>query len=149
MKQRYWDLVGFIWWRSQPRKPNICSCDTLILAALFQNAVELGDYVCRQCNRCLPCPAGVPIPEIFKYEGYYDRQMRDGKVRNAAEFALRDRLRFWYDNQELAREKYSNMRIKADACQGCGECLPRCPYGIDIPRKLGIADYKLRGRKIF
>lgn len=125
------------------------SMTSMEMTALFQNAVELGDYVCRQCNHCLPCPVGVPIPEIFKYEGYYDRQMRDGKVRDAAEFALRDRLRFWFTNQELARERYAGLQIKADVCHGCGECLPRCPYGIDIPRKLEIANYKLVGGKIY
>ncbi|WP_069999303.1 aldo/keto reductase [Cellulosilyticum sp. I15G10I2] len=117
--------------------------------ALFKNAPELGNYVCRQCDKCMPCEAGIPIPEIFKYEGYYDRQMRDGTVRDAAEFALRDRLRFWFGNTDMAMAKYESLTIKADQCTQCGKCSSKCPYGIDIPRKLEIADYKLAGKKIY
>ena len=116
---------------------------------LFANAPELGKYVCRQCNECVPCPSDIPIPEVFKYEGYYDRQMRDGTIRDASEFALRDRLRFWFGNKDMAMKKYASLCIKADQCTQCGQCTPKCPYGIDIPRKLEIADYKLAGKKIY
>ncbi|MHB8062120.1 MAG: aldo/keto reductase, partial [Ruminiclostridium sp.] len=116
---------------------------------LYKNAPELGSYVCRQCNKCLPCPEGISIPEIFRYEGYFDRQMADGIITNAAEYALKDRLRFWFGNKSMAMECYANMNIKADKCTECGTCLPMCPYGIDIIRKLSIADYKLAGKDIF
>jgi uncharacterized protein len=116
---------------------------------LFFTATELGSYVCRQCGKCMPCPQGVPIQEIFLYEGYYDRQMRNGEVVNAAEFALRDRLRFWFGNQELAREKYDLLKTKADGCNQCGVCIPKCPYGIDIINKLKLADYKLAVKNIY
>jgi uncharacterized protein len=116
---------------------------------IFSNAVELGNYVCRQCNRCLPCPENINIPEVFKYEGYFDRQMANGKVIDPADYALRERLRFWFDNRSLAVKKYAGMDIKADKCTQCGECLAKCPYGIDIVRKLELADYKLAGKKIF
>lgn len=116
---------------------------------LFKNAIELGTYVCRQCNKCLPCPQDIPIPEIFKYEGYFDRQMRDGIVRDPGEFALRDRLRFWFGNQEIAKEKYGQLARDIIHCIKCGKCSSRCPYDIDIVRKLKIADYKLSGKKYF
>ena len=67
---------------------------------LFKNAPELGNYVCRQCARCLPCPEGIPIMDIFRLEGCYDRQMWDGIVRDSADYALRQRLRFWYGGEE-------------------------------------------------
>lgn len=116
---------------------------------LFRNAPELGDYVCRQCNLCVPCPEGLPISEIFRYEGYFDRQMANGIVKDAAEYALRDRLRFWFGNSGMAAAKYATVETKADKCTKCGVCVPKCPYGIDIIRKLEIADYKLAGKKIY
>jgi uncharacterized protein len=116
---------------------------------LYIKDEELGAYVCRQCGKCLPCPEGINIPEIFKYEGYYDRQMRDGIVRNSAEFALRDRLRFWFGNSELAKDKYSKLEVKAHQCTSCGDCIPRCPYKIDIINKLKLTEYKLTGKNIF
>jgi len=116
---------------------------------LYKEAPELGDYVCRQCNKCLPCPEGLPIPEIFKCEGYFDRQMGDGTVTNASDYALKERLRFWFGNKELAIKVYSRLEVKADSCTKCGVCMPKCPYGIDIIRKLSITDYKLEARDIY
>lgn len=116
---------------------------------LYKEAPELGDYVCRQCNKCLPCPEGLPIPEIFKCEGYFDRQMGDGTVANASDYALKERLRFWFGNKELAIKAYSRLKVKVDSCTKCGVCMPKCPYGIDIIRKLSITDYKLEARDIY
>ncbi|QHQ63011.1 aldo/keto reductase [Anaerocolumna sedimenticola] len=119
------------------------------IETLYQDAPELGNYVCRQCNKCLPCPEGLPIPEIFKCEGYFDRQMGDGIVTNASDFALKERLRFWFGNKEQASLAYSKIDVKANRCTKCGVCLPKCPYGIDIIRKLSIVDYKLENRDIY
>lgn len=116
---------------------------------LYQDAPELGNYVCRQCGKCLPCPEGIDMPAIFCLEGYYDRQMADGTVTDTADFALRQRLRFWFGNRGMAMEKYKDLPVKADGCTGCGDCMPKCPYGIDIIRKLGIADYKLADKAIY
>lgn len=116
---------------------------------LFKNAPELGNYVCRQCGNCVVCPNNINIPDIFKLEGWYDRQMRDGIIRDAAQFALRDRLRFWFGAQEVAKNEYSRLSVKADQCNNCGFCSSKCPYNIDIERKLKIADYKLSGKKYY
>lgn len=112
---------------------------------IYALAPELGTYVCRQCGKCLPCSQGIDIPYIFRLEGYYDRQMRDGVIRNPEEYALREHYRFWYGNSELAQELYTSVAIKGDSCNSCGECASRCPYGIDIVRKLKIAHHKLMG----
>jgi uncharacterized protein len=116
---------------------------------LYKDSPELGDYVCRQCGLCLPCSEGINIPEVFKYEGYFDRQMFNGRISNVEEYALRERLRFWFNNKGLAKERYSELAVKANKCTECGECLNRCPYKIDIIEKMHIADYKLGEREIF
>lgn len=116
--------------------------------ALFKTAPELGNYVCRQCGKC-SCVKGIDIGEIFAAEGYFDRQMQSGTVDDAAQYALAERLRFWFSNQELGRERYHKLSPHGDACDACGKCLTQCPYGIDIPYKLHLADYKLAGRSIF
>ena len=35
------------------------------LDELLLTAPELGNYVCRQCMKCLPCPQGINIPVSF------------------------------------------------------------------------------------
>ncbi len=116
---------------------------------LYRTAPELGDYVCRQCGECLPCPEGIDIPQLFLLEGYYDRQMWDGVVRDPQDYALRERLRFWYGGQEKARELYASLPVRAPACSSCGECEPRCTYGLKIVEKLRLAHYKLAGGPLF
>lgn len=116
---------------------------------LYKDAPELGDYVCRQCDKCLPCPEGIPISTIFKYEGYFDRQMANGRITNASDYALKERLRFWFGNKGMAMEKYSELEIKGDQCTECGKCLEKCPYNIDIIEKLHLSDYKLAGKDIY
>jgi predicted aldo/keto reductase-like oxidoreductase len=103
----------------------------------------LGNYVCRQCNKCLPCPENIAIPEIFKFEGWYDRQIWDGIVREPGDYLMRQVLRFWFQNEERGRTAYESLTIKADACTECGECEPRCPYKLPIIAKLRNAHYKL------
>jgi len=69
--------------------------------------------------------------------------MRDGVIRSAAEYGMRERLRFWFHNQDEARQEYGRLGMPARQCTACGECEPRCPFGLAIIRKLDLADYKL------
>lgn len=110
---------------------------------LFAEAPELGTYVCRLCDKCLPCPEGVDIPRIFTLEGWYDRQMWDRVVRDPGDYLMRQTLRFWFMNEARARAAYAALEIKADACTDCGDCEPRCPYELPIVAKLRHAHYKL------
>jgi NAD-dependent dihydropyrimidine dehydrogenase PreA subunit len=93
-------------------------------------------------------PERVDIPRLFELEGVYDRQMWDGVVRDPADFALRNRLRFWFDNQDRARAAYASVTVKADACTDCRYCEPRCPYRLPIVSKLRHAHYKLSGAPV-
>jgi predicted aldo/keto reductase-like oxidoreductase len=108
----------------------------------------LGNYVCRLCGECLPCPEGIDIPRVFNYEGWYDRQLRDGVIRSTPDFALRDRVRFWFGNVDRARNEYDQLQLKADRCTECGVCVPKCPYQIDIIAKLKLVHYKLNRENV-
>jgi predicted aldo/keto reductase-like oxidoreductase len=75
---------------------------------------ETGKGFCRNCGYCLPCPENIPIPDLFRIEGYYER----------------------YGMKKWAIEQYQRLPVKAGACSSCEQCLPRCPYGVPIPEHL-------------
>ena len=72
--------------------------------------LSLGEHFCRRCNYCAPCGAGINIPAVFLFEGYYSR----------------------YDLKEWAEARYATLAKKASDCIGCGACEARCPYGLPI-----------------
>lgn len=116
---------------------------------LFANAEELGDYVCRQCDNCsVSQKYGENIKDVFRMEGYYDRQMYDGDPRNPADYALRDRLRFWFGDKELAKRRYNQLELKAaDLLQKTAE-FKDCKYDLNVKDKLEIVDYKLGDSRV-
>ncbi|MDR3119918.1 MAG: aldo/keto reductase [Clostridiales bacterium] len=117
-------------------------------AELLSGAPEFGDYVCRQCGRC-SCENGIDIGEVFASEAYFDRQMMRGTVGDTAQYALQERLRFWFNQKQLGLDRYAKLDPNADACTGCGSCRAACSYGVDIPYKMKLAAYKLGGKDIY
>ena len=113
------------------------------LETLYTTAPELGTYVCRQCGKCLPTPDNLNIPRIFELEGWYDRQMWDRVIRDPADYALRQRLRFWFEQQQEGRDAYAQEPIQVDPDGNYSEAEARCPYGLPVGDRLRLAHYKL------
>jgi uncharacterized protein len=111
------------------------------LAQILADAPELGDYVCRQCGECRV--EDLDLPKVFELEGKFDRQMFDGRPTTAPDYALRMRLRFWFNNQARAIELYKPYANAVAEALDSGRELPPCPYGIDLGRKLLLAHRKL------
>lgn len=74
----------------------------------------LGGNFCRRCGYCAPCTAGINIPQVFLFDGYYTR----------------------YGLTEWASSRYKSLEIKASACVDCGACEGRCPYNLPIRKML-------------
>ncbi len=72
--------------------------------------------VCLQCGYCLPCPNEVPIPKIMR------------AIMMAREYP--ENLR------PMGRALYDSLVVKADACEECETCLPKCPASLRIPQRL-------------
>jgi len=83
---------------------------------------EVGKGFCRNCGYCLPCPEGIPIPDIFRFENYYE----------------------CYGMKRWAIEQYRLITVKAETCSSCEQCLERCPFGVPIPQRLKEAHQTLR-----
>jgi predicted aldo/keto reductase-like oxidoreductase len=92
------------------------------IKALMECVGEAGKGFCRNCGYCLPCPEEIPIPDIFRFESYYDR----------------------YDLKAWATEQYGSLAVRADSCSGCEQCLELCPYTVPIPEKLKTAHRTLQ-----
>ncbi len=74
----------------------------------------IGKGFCRNCGYCLPCPEGIPIPDIFRLETYA----------------------FQYGMKSWAKEQYRELSVKGDHCTSCEQCLSHCPYDVPIPKRL-------------
>jgi predicted aldo/keto reductase-like oxidoreductase len=86
-------------------------------SAIVNMHVDLAGH-CVYCNHCLPCPQGINVGEVILLTDF-------------AQGGVTDDLRDWYDSLE----------VKASECVECGECMERCPFGVDIiPKMLRAAE---------
>ena len=83
---------------------------------------ELAGEFCRGCGYCMPCPVGIEINSAARMTLM---------IRRAPEAA------------QLS-EKNRAMMMKIEDCINCGQCMKRCPYGLDTPNLLrrNLEDYK-------
>lgn len=82
-------------------------------AAIEAKRVELGATWCHRCDYCQPCPQGILISMVL-----------------SAKSSLK---RF---TPERARDMVGTAVDKARTCTGCGACMKRCPYNLEIPKLL-------------
>lgn len=115
--------------------------DSAEVDRIYRDAPELGRYVCRLCGGC--ARDGFDPQEVFLLEGLFDRQMDDKTWDDTAQYALRERLKHWFHQNEEARAEYANASTKVDPDTDYSDLNQLCPYGIDIDRKLKIAHSKL------
>jgi hypothetical protein len=87
--------------------------------------------LCRQCYQCLPCPEDINIPDILRLRNLtlaYDMKQY-GQYR----YRMLENAGHWFTGK------------KGDKCTECGDCLPRCPEQLDIPRLLNDSHQRLNG----
>lgn len=80
----------------------------------FDDRVKIN---CTDCKYCMPCPAGVSIPRVFKV-------LNEG---------------FIFENIESSRRKYKmffSEKEKGSSCVGCKVCETKCPQHIQIAAEL-------------
>lgn len=64
---------------------------------------------CMYCNHCLPCTSMIDIGRVTRLADAYE-------VSHASPIA----------------DEYASLDAHASDCTQCGECLQRCPFGVDI-----------------
>ncbi len=83
----------------------------------YQALMKVG---CTGCGYCMPCPEHVMIPSCFEV---YNKMHMFGEI-EASLFSYAIRM-----NGNLTTDKPGF----ASQCVACGECLDKCPQGIQIP----------------
>ncbi|MCR5283313.1 MAG: aldo/keto reductase [Lachnospiraceae bacterium] len=96
--------------------------DEEIRAFIKAEQEELKGEFCRGCGYCMPCTMDIQINNC--------NRMSLMLRRAPSEVWLSDH---WKKEME-----------KIETCIECGACLPKCPYGLDIPKllKKNLADYR-------
>ena len=84
--------------------------DAAMEASVEQDRRELSADFCRGCAYCMPCPSGIDIALVARMALLLNRHPR----------------------QKVVEAFGAKMAAAAD-CVQCGECRPRCPYGLDTP----------------
>jgi len=76
---------------------------------------------CRECGLCMPCPDGVEIPTILRWDVYY---------------------RF-YNIKRWTTEQYPKLRTRVNSCTECGKCEEKCPFHLPVINMLKEAEKRL------
>ena len=84
--------------------------------AAINAAIKVG---CTGCGYCMPCPAGVDIPNCFRCYNVY---ASDGWFNGLREYFMATTLR--------------KTKSNASLCVGCGKCEKHCPQSIPIRQEL-------------
>lgn len=100
--------------------------EILRMGEIMEEKRKLADLYCTGCDYCLPCPAGVNIPENFRYMNNYRVYGLEDYARE--EYRLLGQAGHWVEGKS------------AKDCVGCGECEKKCPQKIKIIEKLREVD---------
>lgn len=84
--------------------------------------VSLAGDFCRSCGYCMPCPAGIEINQCARMSLLLRRSPAANWLTPA-----------WQEKME-----------KIEDCLHCGQCMQRCPYGLQTPDLLrrNLEDYR-------
>jgi len=107
--QREWELDQ--WLELSERDPRLTP---ELQAVIEKDRKELAGSFCRSCGYCLPCAAGIDIPQAARMS------------------ALLRRAPY---QQYMTEEWYRKMH-KIEDCVHCNACKSRCPYELDTPNLL-------------
>jgi predicted aldo/keto reductase-like oxidoreductase len=89
---------------------------------MLKEIEKFNELYCTGCEYCLPCPAGVEIPKIFKAYSLHNVYGLTGLARS--------------EYKKIARGTGGGRVNASKACVECGKCAKKCPQRLDIPELL-------------
>ena len=114
--QHQWELDQ--WLELAARDPKMTP---ELQAVIDHDRKELAGNFCRSCGYCLPCAAGIDIPQAARMSALLRRSPY---------------------KPYMSDEWHAKMH-KIEECVHCDACKSRCPYGLDTPSllQLQLKDY--------
>lgn len=96
--------------------------DDEIRAFIEQEKISLAGDFCRSCGYCMPCPAGIDIPQAARMSQLIRRS----------------------PSAKFLEEEWQEKMRAIKGCLNCGHCRSKCPYGLNTPEllKKNLADYE-------
>lgn len=96
-------------------------------AAMFADKLEHAR--CRVCYACDSCPVGIPISVTLGTDVVYDHYRTMGRAAFTA---------FPWSQEEIKQDSQKRRELikQIEACDGCGLCEERCPYGLPVIKML-------------
>lgn len=96
--------------------------DDEIKAFIEQEKINLSGDFCRSCGYCLPCPAGIDIPQAARMSQLIRRS----------------------PSQKFLEPEWQKKMGMIENCLNCGHCSSKCPYELNTPKLLrkNLEDYK-------
>ncbi|MCL2816474.1 MAG: 4Fe-4S dicluster domain-containing protein, partial [Oscillospiraceae bacterium] len=95
------------------KKPALTTEQAESMRTRFLNLVDATEFKCASCGYCMPCPAEIDVPEIFK-------RWNQVKVLGLIE----------------SSEALSEISGKIGGCTRCGSCESKCPNKLEIIKML-------------
>ena len=83
-------------------------------AVIKADRKDLAGSFCRSCGYCLPCAAGIDIPQAARMSALLRRS----------------------PHQPYMTDEWREKMRRIESCVRCGACKTRCPYELDIPNLL-------------
>ena len=115
--QRMWELEQFLACQDDPPE-----MDEEMRAVIEKDRAELVGDFCRSCGYCMPCPAGIEIPNCARMSQLIRRAPSEG----------------------FLSPQWREKMAKIETCMHCGRCLRKCPYSLPVPDLLrkNYEDYR-------
>lgn len=91
-------------------------------ALIEKDRKELSGDFCRACGYCMPCPAGIRISQCARMSQLIRRS----------------------PSAEYLTPEGQAMMAQIENCLSCGQCISKCPYGLNTPALLrkNLEDYR-------
>jgi predicted aldo/keto reductase-like oxidoreductase len=105
--------------RAKPNGMSEAELDTV--GRVRSKYLELMKVGCTGCGYCMPCPAGINIPDTFKYYNSY-HMFKHGRSRM-------DYIQFAGVKTDDGKPHWTT------SCIDCGKCEKACPQGIKVRRE--------------